>query len=102
MSREYFTIHLHLKSKKKRALFDRFVIAAAIIYPLSTTPQIIRVFEGQTEGISLLTWVFYVFFSSFFLTYGLMHKVKPMIYGNSLWIIVNSLVILGVVLHRYH
>ncbi len=101
MSREHPALLTHLNSKKKRSFFDKFILVAAALYPLSTIPQVIEVFQGDTQGISLTTWVGYVIFASLFLSYGLIHKVKPMIIGNSLWLAVDVLVVAGVLAHRF-
>lgn len=102
MSREHPALLWHLSRKKKISFFDKVILVAAALYPLSTIPQVIVVFSGNVGSISLLTWVGYMVFASMFLVYGLIHKVKPMIIGNSLWLTVDALVVIGVLWHRLH
>jgi uncharacterized protein with PQ loop repeat len=100
MSRHHLLLDFHMTKKKRITLFDKFIMVAAVCYPLTTVPQITEVFKGNTEGVSVTTWGGYIIFSFLFLIYGLIHKVKPMIVSNGLWVIVNSLVAVGVLLNR--
>lgn len=95
MSRQNHIVHAHLAKKKKLTLFDRIIILAAFLYPLSGLPQVIEVFNGQTEGVSLWSWLGFMCFSALFLAYGLIHKIAPMIITSILWLAVDSLVIIG-------
>lgn len=95
MSRQNPIIHTHLSKKKRLTLFDKIIILAAFLYPLSGLPQVIEVFNGHTDGVSLWSWLGFICFSALFLAYGLVHKIAPMIITNILWIAVDSLVIIG-------
>lgn len=98
MSHNY--LYFHLNKKKSIMLFDRLFMLAAIAYPLSSLPQVVEVFNGKSTGVSILSWSAFAFFSLLFIIYGTIHKVKPMVVTNSLWFIVQSLVVMGVVIHR--
>ncbi|MDB5187264.1 MAG: hypothetical protein JWM07_736 [Candidatus Saccharibacteria bacterium] len=95
MSRQNPVIHTHLANKKHLTLFDKIIILAAFLYPLSGLPQVVEVFNGHTVGVSLWSWLSFVCFSALFLAYGLIHKIAPMIITNILWLVVDSLVIIG-------
>lgn len=95
MSSQNHTAHTYLAKKKKLTLFDKIIILAAFLYPLSGLPQVVEVFNGQTEGVSLWSWVGFMGFSGLFLAYGLIHKIPPMIITNILWLAVDGLVIIG-------
>lgn len=97
MSRQNHVVHAHLAKKKTLTLFDKVIILAAFMYPLSGLPQVIEVFNGQTEGVSIWSWVSFMGFSALFLAYGLIHKIPPMIITNILWLAVDGLVIIGLV-----
>lgn len=73
---------------------------AAIAYPLSALPQVIQVFTGKSSGVSVLSWLSFALFSVLFIIYGTIHKVKPMVVTNSLWFVVQALVVTGTLLHR--
>lgn len=95
MSRQNHLVHAHLAKKKQLTLFDKIIILAAFLYPLSGLPQVIEVFNGHTDGVSLWSWLGFIGFSALFLAYGLIHKIAPMIITNILWLAVDSLVIIG-------
>lgn len=95
MSRENFHLHTHIQKKKKLNTFDVVVIFASFMYPLSGIPQVIQIFQGHTAGVSIISWIGFALFASIFLAYGLKHKVTPMIIANSIWVVVDSLVIIG-------
>lgn len=92
--------HLHLNKKKNRALLDKVVSSASYIYPLSGLPQLLLVFGGEIEGVSVVSWVMFASFSALFLAYGIVHKVKPMIVVNLLWLVMDILIVLGTLIHR--
>jgi len=100
MSRENYHLHQHIKKKKKLSVFDVIVVIASFMYPLSGIPQVIQIFQGTTDGVSLISWVGFLTFASIFLIYGLKHRVTPMIIANSIWIVVDSLVIIGYLLNN--
>lgn len=95
MSRQNPIMHTHLAKKKRLTLFDKIIILAAFLYPLSSLPQVVEVFNGHTEGVSILSWVSFMGFAALFLAYGLIHKITPMIITNILWLAVDGLVIVG-------
>lgn len=95
MSRENYTLHKHISKKKKLSTFDIIVIFASFMYPLSGIPQIIGVFQGNIEGVSVYSWLGFTLFASIFLIYGLKHRVTPMIIANTIWLAVDSLVVIG-------
>lgn len=99
MSRENYNLHKHVSKKKKLSAFDYIVIAASFMYPLSGIPQVIQIFQGTTDGVSIYSWLGFTLFATIFLIYGLKHRVTPMIIANSIWIVVDSLVVIGYLLN---
>ena len=99
MSRQNHLVHSHLQKKKRLTLFDKIIILAAFLYPMSGLPQVVQVFQGQVDGVSLLSWLSFILFSALFLSYGLIHKITPMIVTNILWLAVDGLVVVGVLVH---
>lgn len=96
-------VSIHPKDKKpvkiltpKLGIFDRIVLVVSVIYPLSALPQALAVFAGKTEGVSLLSWGFFLVCASLFLTYGIRRRVLPMIISNSIWLIMDALVVIGI------
>jgi hypothetical protein len=99
MSRQNHLLHFHISKKKHISLFDKMIVIAAFIYPLSGLPQVVAVFSGNADGVSLLAWLGFICFSILFLVYGLKHEIKPMIITNGLWIVVDGLIVVGVLMH---
>lgn len=73
---------------------------AAFVYPMSGLPQVVLVFQGSTDGVSVSSWTMFVGFSLLFLVYGMIHRIKPMVITNFLWILVDMFVVIGTVTHR--
>jgi uncharacterized protein with PQ loop repeat len=96
MSRPHFALHEHIARKWRTSFFDDVITAAAIIYPLTGVPQVIEVFSGNVAGVSLLSWIGFTLFSALFLVYGIINKLRPIIITDSLWIVVNGLVVVGI------
>jgi len=99
MSRENIEFQKHIQKKKKITVFDTVVIIASFLYPLSSIPQAIQIFHGSTDGVSIYSWVSFAVFAAIFLTYGLKHRIVPMIITNSLWVVMDSIVIVGLLLN---
>lgn len=101
--------YLHLKKKhkkpllfqKKMTLLDKMVLFVSVAYPLSALPQAVQVFQGNVEGVSIISWMSFLVCASLFFVYGLKNKVFPMIISNILWIAMDSLVVIGLLSARY-
>lgn len=98
---------IHIATKKKPiprksthtfTALDRIVLAVSVIYPFSALPQIIAVFSGKTEGVSATSWLVFLVCAMLFLVYGIRRKVPPMIVSNSIWIIMDALVVFGILM----
>lgn len=100
MTQHNHLLHLHLHGKKRLTGFDKIMLTAAFIYPVTGIPQIVQVFNGNTEGVSVLSWAGFTFFVSIFLVYSIIHRIKPMIITYAMWLVVDVLVVVGVFLHR--
>lgn len=100
MSRQHHILHIHLSKKKQKNLLDNIVAVAAFVYPMSGLPQVMLVFQGRTEGVSVGSWSMFVAFSLLFLIYGMIHRIKPMVVTNFLWILVDMFVVIGTLTHR--
>ena len=96
------TYHRHKKVKKKPnlSLLDRAVLVASVIYPLSGIPQIVSVFSGKTEGVSITSWLLFMLCASLFLIYGIKHRVLPMVISNIIWVVVDYAVVFGILMNK--
>ncbi|MBT7903098.1 hypothetical protein HN587_04475 [Candidatus Woesearchaeota archaeon] len=89
----------HFISDKKIKLLDGICTWVAVIMPLSALPQIHKIyFLKQTEGVSLLMWLLLFFLSIPLFIYGVVHKEKPILILNLLWLIMQSIVVIGLLI----
>lgn len=88
-------MHEHIATKKRLSFLDRIVIIASFLYPLSASSQVYEVFTGHADGVSPISWSIFLLCASLFLVYGVKHKITPMIIANSIWLVMDSLVIIG-------
>lgn len=99
--------HYHLRKnphRKHRSKFwrlvDRFIYIAIFVDIVMTLPQILQIFlERDASGVSALSWGAYIVTSGFWLMYGLVHRVKPIILSSVLWIIIQSFVVAGALIY---
>lgn len=87
-----------IKINKQRV--ELFALAAGILQPLITLPQIITIYANQSAtDVSLLTWLGYLFFGITFLVYGIVFKLKPIWIGQIIWVAMQSLTVIGILLY---
>ena len=90
----------HPLKKKVGTKFEKFVLAVAIVEPLSTIPQIYDVYTTKdATTLSLLSWVLFASASVTWLIYGLKIKNVPLIASSILWVSTEILLILGIFLY---
>lgn len=97
------TAHITEKKKtisKRDTVFDRLVLLVSVLYPLSALPQMITIFKGNIDGVSIASWAGFFVCAGIFLIYGLRHKVWPMIVSNMLWVVVDGIVVVGIISYR--
>jgi uncharacterized protein with PQ loop repeat len=90
-----------IKNKQKqlnsRVLVSYLMYAVAVIMPLSNFPQIQKLYSTHvTAGLSIETWIMYLFFGFIPLAYAIVYKIKPLVVSNFLWSIVNIIMIYGI------
>jgi len=105
--------HLHLRKRlyalhqtyphpnRFKNIMDRLIYIAAIATPLMTVPQAYTIFaQRNASGLSAPTWIMYFIGASFWFTYGLAHKEKPIQYSNFFMMMVQAIIIAGIFLYR--
>ena len=79
---------------------DKLIYPVGISGPLMTLPQVWTIWSNQNaRGINIFTWGWYVLIGVVWFIYGLIHKEKPIIFVQILWLIVDVLIVLGVILY---
>jgi len=95
-------IHLEKETyphpNKFKKTIDNLIYAVAVLAPIMTIPQILKIWVYQNAaGVSLISWASYLIFAFVWLSYGIIHKEKPIIITNILWIIMKIFIIIGVI-----
>lgn len=81
---------------KFKRFVDKTIYIIAIFGPLIALPQIIKIwYYKDAGGVSPLTWIGYFLGAFLWMTYGIMHKEKPIIIANIMWIIATISIITG-------
>jgi len=86
-------------NKRDTSFIYRLTLVAAVMQPLMTLPQAIQIYTTQdATGVSLWTWLGFLFFGSIFLLYGITYRLKPIIVAQSLWFAMQLSVVVGILL----
>ncbi len=79
---------------------DKIIYIYASIMPIFTSTQVIKIFLTQNaSGVSLIAWSAYLIGTLLWLSYGILHREKPIIYANSINTAVNLGVVIGIILY---
>ena len=77
----------------------RMVYVVAFLQPFVTIPQVYTIWAKHEKGASLLTWGAYLACSVIWFLYALKIKDKPLIITYILWLVFESLVVVGLATH---
>ena len=87
------------KNKYIRYL-DNICLIFSVLMPATTIPQIWKIYYFKmVDGVSLLMWISYSIAVIPFLVYGIVHKEKPLIILNTLWLIAQITIIVGILMY---
>jgi uncharacterized protein with PQ loop repeat len=85
---------------KWKNLMDRMIYVVGMFGPIMAIPQLLGIWvEKNTAGVSLITWGAFLIIAVFWITYGIMHKAKPIITTYIGWIIMDILIVAGILLY---
>jgi len=89
--------HKHTRSQSPfLSLVDRSIYLVAILAVAANVPQLLNIWVTRNlNGVSLVSWVGFLIGSFFWLWYGVLHKERPIIFINSLLILVQGGIVLG-------
>lgn len=86
--------------EKYKKRIERFALAAGIVQPLITLPQIITIYGSRSAAdVSLLTWIGYLIFGVIFLIYGIVFNLKPIWIGQIIWVTMQTITVVGILLY---
>jgi uncharacterized protein with PQ loop repeat len=90
----------NIKDNNKKIL-DKSMYFVALIWPIMTIPQTIAIFKHQdASSMSIATWITYIITSSLWLSYWIIHKEKPIIFSNTMWLVANCSVLFWIIIYR--
>ena len=98
----HYRFHLKTKSSKNRGkkFFDKMIYFAGIAGPVMTLPQVFKIWVEKTaSGVALETWLTYLILSVIWISYGILHKEKPLIIMYSSYFIINISIIVGIAIY---
>ena len=97
----HFFFHQHMRfSKRSKTIIDKLMFGAAVLHPLMTLPQVVKIYSTQSaKDLSLLTWVMYSLLGAIFFLYAVAHKIKPLILTQVLWTVMDGVIIIGILLY---
>jgi uncharacterized protein with PQ loop repeat len=85
------------KFKRK---YDNFMYAIAILGPVMTLPQLLKIWITQdSSGVSILSWIGFDVVASLWLFYGIIHKEKQLIIMYIGFLILQTFIIVGAIIY---
>ena len=85
---------MHTKDNRSFPVIDKLALFIGVVQPLMTIPQVVLVLSlRDASQISFATWFTYDVASVVLLTYGIKHRLLPIIVSQSIWLIVQTLMI---------
>lgn len=100
MSKKYYKPKISLKNKEHKYIIDRVVMVTGLIGPIASIPQAVQIFSLQdAQGVSLITWSFFVLTNGAMLIYALTHKLFPLIISNICWVLIELIVVVGILMY---
>jgi len=84
-----------------KKITDQLVSIISIIFPLTALPQIYNIWiVKEVEGVSLLTWLFFLILGVPLFLYATAHKDRRLQVMFGMWCAVYFLVVLGLLIYR--
>ncbi len=86
--------------EKFKAMIDRIVYLIGVLGPALGGVQAYKIWTTKNAtGVSLSLFGFNMIFNLIWITYGFLHREKPIILMYTLWFIMNLLVTIGTLLY---
>jgi uncharacterized protein with PQ loop repeat len=90
-----------MATKANQRHIEMFALIAGIIQPMITLPQIITIYANQSaQDVSLITWGGYTILGLILLMYGIAYKLRPIIVGQSIWAVMQTVMVVGILLYQ--
>lgn len=93
--------HLNHGKKKNKEPFDYVVYFFMIATPLFEIPQVYTIYSTQSaEGVSILTWSFFLLASTVWFGYALKKRLLPLMVTNSLYFVIELIIVGGIFMYQ--
>ena len=80
---------------------DKAIYPIGIIGPLSILPQLFSIWSQRSAvGLSFFTWFTGVVIALFWVTYGVVHKEKPIIISSTLSMFIQLGIVAGISIYK--
>ena len=90
----------HKNSSGLVSLVDKSIYVFAILAVAANVPQLLNIWVMKnTDGVSIVSWAGFLIGSFFWLWYGVLHREMPIIFINTLLILVQSGIVLGLLIN---
>lgn len=95
----------HIISKNHKVVanttVDKLALVVGTIQPLMTLPQIALIYSQHSAAqVSIVTWLAYDVASVVLLTYGIKHRLLPIIIAQIIWLVVQTIMIAAIFIFR--
>lgn len=91
---------ISLKNKEYKYIIDRVVMLTGLIGPIASVPQAVEIYSGlDAQGVSLISWAFFIVTNGSLLVYSIVHKLPALIVSNILWVVIEVVVVVGILLY---
>lgn len=88
------------RRKKVISFMDQIIWCGGVLVPLTLLPQLLKIWIYKTaDGVSLISWIAFTGGAVFWLTYGILHKAKPIIFMYTIMILLEIIIVIGVLLY---
>jgi MtN3 and saliva related transmembrane protein len=85
----------HVSKAKATKIVDKFAYVMGVVGNIAVIPQIIKAWESDAPGLSILTWLLFTVIGIIWLVYAILHKQKPLAVAQGISIVCNLLVVIG-------
>jgi len=85
---------------KFKRIMDKIAYFGGVFGLIFTLPQLMNIWVlKNASGVSAISWGAYMIGASFWLTYGIAHKEKPLIFTYSVWVVLDILIVIGTLIY---
>jgi uncharacterized protein with PQ loop repeat len=87
----------HVHKRKQKSTFDYLIYFFVFTTPLFELPQAYLIYSNQdAQDVSIFTWAYFAVSSVAWITYGIRKRIKPIIFAYSLYLIIETSIVIGI------